>query len=71
LHPDFARYTRIAKASLIETHHHLGDGVDRHHWTADEAASLQQLADRAVGACVRLLRYLESSDAPGTRKRRS
>ena len=28
-HPEFARYTRIAKASLVETHNHLGDGVDR------------------------------------------
>jgi four helix bundle protein len=70
LHPDFARYTRTAKASLVETHNHLGDGVDRGHWIPQEAAPLQQLADRAIGACVRLLRYLESSDAPGTKKRR-
>ena len=70
LHPDFARYTRTAKASLLETHNHLCDGVDRRHWTAQQAAPLLQLADRAVGACVRLLRHLESTDAPGTKKRR-
>jgi len=70
LHPEFARYTRVAKASLTETHNHLGDGVDRRHWTAVQAQPLQQLADRAQGACVRLLRHLESTDAPGTRKRR-
>ena len=69
LHPEFARYTRIAKASLIETQDHLGDGVDRRHWSNREAASLQELADRAVGACVRLQRYLESTDAPGTLRR--
>jgi four helix bundle protein len=69
-HPEFAKYTRIAKASLIETHNHLADGVDRRHWSPREAAALQQLADRVVGACVRLLQYLESTDAPGTPKRR-
>jgi four helix bundle protein len=69
-HPEFARYARFAKASLTETHNHLGDGVDRHHWSPGEATPLQELADRAVGACVRLLQYLESTDAPGTRKRR-
>jgi len=70
LHPDFARYTRTAKASLIETHNHLSDGVDRSHWSGQNAMPLQHLADRAVGACVRLFRYLESTDAPGTKKRR-
>ena len=70
LHPEFARYTRIAKASLIETHNHLSDGVDRQHWTAEQAATLQQLVDRAVGACVRLLHHLEKTDAPGSKARR-
>jgi four helix bundle protein len=65
-HPDFARYTRIAKASLLETQNHLRDGVDRRHWSAREATPLLELADRAVGACVRLLRFLETTTAPGT-----
>ncbi len=68
-HPEFARYTRIAKASLTETHNHLGDGVDRRHWPPQDAEPLKELANRAVGACVRLLKYLESTDAPGTRTR--
>jgi len=68
-HPEFARYTRVDKASLVETHNHLADGVDRHHWSPREANRLQQLADRAVGACVRLLQYLESTNASGTGKR--
>jgi four helix bundle protein len=69
-HPEFARYTRIAKASLTETHNHLGDGVDRRHWPPQEVDPLKQLANRAVGACVRLLQFLESTDAPHTRTRR-
>jgi four helix bundle protein len=69
-HPEFARYSRIAKASLTETHNHLGDGVDRRHWPPQDAEPLKELANRAVGACVRLLKYLDSTDAPGTRPRR-
>jgi four helix bundle protein len=65
-HPEFAKHTRIAKASLMESHNHLGDGVDRGFWSAEAAAPLLRLADRAIGACVRLLQHLETSDAPGT-----
>ena len=42
-HPDAARFVRIAKSSLTETHHHLGDGVDRNYWKADEAVPLLPL----------------------------
>lgn len=69
-HPEFARYTRIAKASLTETHNHLADGADRRHWSPEQAGLLQTLADRAVGACVRLIAYLESTDAPKSKPRR-
>jgi four helix bundle protein len=65
-HPEFARHTRVAKSSLMETQNHLNDGVDRGHWPADRARPLVDLADRAIGACVRLLQHLETSDAPGT-----
>jgi four helix bundle protein len=68
-HPQFAKHVRIAKASLIETHNHLGDGVDRRCWSTDEAKQLQLLADRAIGASVRLLAYLETTTAPGTTRR--
>ena len=69
-HPEFARYTRVAKASLVETQNHLADGVDRRHWSPQESKPLQDLANRAIGACVRLLAYLESTDAPCSRPRR-
>lgn len=70
-HPEFATYARIAKASLLETHCHLGDGVDRRHWSPQDAKPLLEQADRAVGACVRLLAYLDTTDAPRSRPRRS
>jgi len=64
-HPEFARHTRIAKASLMETQNHLRDGVDRDFWSTQDADPLLHLADRAIGACVRLAAYLEKTDAPG------
>lgn len=67
-HPEFAKHTRIAKASLHETQNHVGDGVDRKLWTADRAKEMYEMADRAIGACVRLLAYLETTDAPGTKR---
>jgi four helix bundle protein len=67
-HPEFAKHTRIAKASLMESHNHLGDGIDRGFWSAEAAGPLRHLADRAIGACVRLLAHLETSDAPGTER---
>lgn len=64
-HAEFSRYARIARASLIETHYHLGDGVDRQYWSRSEAARLQTLAERAAGATTRLVQYLTSTDTPG------
>jgi len=73
-HPEFAKHTRIAKSSLMETQNHLADGVDRKLWSSEKAQEAHRLADRAIGACVRLLAHLETTDAPGTtnpRKTRS
>jgi four helix bundle protein len=63
-HPDAARFARIAKSSLTETHNHLGDGVDRKYWTAEDAAPLLFLAKRAIGATTGWIRHLETSKAP-------
>jgi four helix bundle protein len=65
-HPEFAKHTRIAKSSLMETQNHLRDGVDRGLWSAPQCDPLLHLADRAIGKCVRLLNHLETSAAPGT-----
>ena len=63
-HPDAARLARIAKSSLTETHNHLGDGVDRNYWTAEDVAPLLLLARRAIGATTGWIRHLETSKAP-------
>lgn len=63
-HKESARYARIAKASLTETHNHLADGIARRHWTAVEAAPLLTIATRAIGATAGWIRYLESTDTP-------
>jgi len=65
-HKESARYARIAKASLTETHNHLNDGVARGHWTAVEAAPLLSMARRAIGATIGWIRYLERTDPPST-----
>jgi four helix bundle protein len=67
-HPEFAKHTRIAKASLHETQNHIGDGLDRKLWTMEKATEMHKLADRAIGACVRLLAHLETTEAPGTKR---
>jgi four helix bundle protein len=64
-HREFARQTRIARASLLETQNHLLDGADRRFWSPEEARALAALADRAIGACVRLVAHLERTEAPG------
>jgi four helix bundle protein len=63
-HPDAARLARIAKSSLTETHNHVGDGVDRKYWKAEDAAPLLALANRAIGATTGWIRHLESSETP-------
>ena len=68
-HREFARYIRIAKASIDETHNHLGDGVDRKHWSGKQIEPFLELADRAAAATIRLLQHLLRSEAPRPRRR--
>jgi four helix bundle protein len=63
-HKESARYARIAKASLTETHNHLNDGVTRRHWSAEQIAPLLVLANRAIAATVGWIRYLETTKEP-------
>lgn len=63
-HRESARYVRIAKSSLTETHNHLLDGVDREHWTEKQIQPLVRVANRAIGATTKWLAYLSSTDAP-------
>jgi four helix bundle protein len=69
-HAEFARFSRVAKASILETHNHVGDGYDRGYWSADTRDRVQQIADRAAGATTRLIAYLDVTEAPGIPRRR-
>jgi four helix bundle protein len=63
-HGEFGRLLRVAQSELADTHNHLGDGVDRHHWSETEAKPIQDLADRALGVSTRLLQHLSTTEAP-------
>jgi four helix bundle protein len=63
-HREFAQRVRVARAELTETHNHLRDGVNRGHWTAEQAAPLIALAERALKASAGLLRHLSKTDPP-------
>jgi four helix bundle protein len=61
---DFARFLRIARASLTETHHHLRDGRDRGYFAEADHARLSLLTGRAAIATTRLIRYLRTANPP-------
>ena len=73
-HGEFARHVRIARSEIVETHNHLGDGVQRGYWSLQRAMPLRHLANRARGAATGLLEHLLTTEAPsdwpGERKRR-
>jgi four helix bundle protein len=56
---EFARYVRIARASLFEARNHLQDARTRRYLSAEEFAPLLELTRRAVGATTRLV-HLDS-----------
>ena len=57
---EFAHFTRIARASLLETLNHLQDARQSKYMDAQEVDSLIRLNKRALKATTRLLKYLES-----------
>ncbi len=65
---DFAKFMRNALGSLNETRDHLGAGLEQQYLTHVE---LRTLADRAIGASVRLTDYLESVKKTWNRRRGS
>jgi four helix bundle protein len=70
-HPrDFARFLRIAKATLGETIEHLDPARARGLTTTEEAEEITALCDRGRAAAIRLIRYLESATAPNVRRPR-
>jgi four helix bundle protein len=69
-HPEFARFLGFAKASILETHNHVGDGCDSGYWPATDVDRVQALADRAADATTGLIRYLSRTRAPSPRRSR-
>ena len=68
---EFARFTRIARRSLMETMNHLLEGRGRKYFVDPLASELLTLCDRALRATTGLLRYLVSCNgrAPRTGNR--
>jgi len=65
---EFARFTRNALGSLRETQDHLSAGLERSFLSTSHHAELATLADRAIGASVRLVKYLDSCNSRRVRK---
>jgi len=60
---EFARFTVIALASLMESQNHLRDAVDKEYITEGKRAELDQLASIALGEVTRLVESLQSEEA--------
>ena len=61
--PDFARFTVMARASLMESQNHLRDAVDKGYITEDVRLELDKLAEAALGEVTGLMEYLQSPEA--------
>jgi four helix bundle protein len=60
---DFARFVKMARASLMECQNHLQDAVDRHHITEQVREEHDQLAGEALKEIAGLIDYLHSPEA--------
>jgi four helix bundle protein len=60
---EFARYTVIARASLMESQNHLRDAVDKQYITEETRRDLNDLAEVALGEVTGLMEYLQSEEA--------
>jgi len=60
---DFARFVKMARASLIECQNHLDDAVDRGHITEADRKEHDDMAQDALKEIGGLLDYLQSPEA--------
>jgi four helix bundle protein len=60
---DFARFTVIARSSLMESQNHLLDAVDRGHITEETRLELNAMAEEALREVTGLMEYLQSPEA--------
>jgi four helix bundle protein len=61
--PDSARYTVIARSSLMESQNHLLDAVDKGYLTEETRLELNALAEEALQEVTGLMEYLQSPEA--------
>ena len=57
---EFAHFTRIARASLLETRNHIDDARRKGYFSKEDCTKLFALQIRATKATTGLLRYLDS-----------
>jgi four helix bundle protein len=60
---DFARFTVIARSSLMESQNHLRDAVDKNYISESMRLELDALAEAAIGEVTGLMEYLQSPEA--------
>ena len=60
---DFARFTVIARSSLMESQNHLRDAVDRGYITEETRLECDALAEMALREVTGLMEYLQSPEA--------
>ena len=60
---DFARFVKMARASILECKNHLQDAVDRRHISEDVRREHEIYAQEAMKEIGGLLDYLQSPDA--------
>ena len=61
--PDFARFTVMARSSLMESQNHLRDAVDKNYITEETRLQLDALAEIALQEVTGLMEYLQSPEA--------
>jgi len=61
--PDFARFTVMARSSLMESQSQLRDAVDKRYITEETRVALNALAEVALEEVTGLMEYLQSPEA--------
>jgi four helix bundle protein len=61
--PDFARFTVMARSSLMESQSQLRDAVDKRYITEETRQKLDALAETALEEVTGLMEYLQSPEA--------
>ncbi len=61
--PEFARFTVIARSSLMESQNHLRDAVDKKYITEATRLEMDALAEEALREVTGLMEYLQSAEA--------